>query len=594
MAWRPKLKITKGVSVAFANWIAQFAAMVLPRNLYMVLGRGSAKTTEVVVERLTEMVYDMPGAPIVWVSDTYSNLQKNVLPSVLEGLERKGFKEGIHYVLGKQMPEFSEAEKEDLPDDIREHFWKPYNKIVSYKHTMIFFTGLNITFGSLDRPASLAGRSYVHVIGDEVKYFPEHKIANLLKAVRGYAVKYGKSVFYRGHTFTTDMPNTKNIGEHDWILKQVNKMKKSAVLRILRAAFVLNECIQERIYFEQRNDLEEAAKKLRTEERWRERWKTTRHHKDGQTLFFIASSLVNIDILTPEWFTDAIKTDLGDVETAVLSLKPTLESGERFYANIAERHFYEDGIDSAWADKFGINDTPDCRELRYLDRKKSLDLGLDFGNMMSMCVAQMKPGNKYRVLKFMYTLSPQWIHNLAANFLEYFDKHEEKVIRLYYDRSGNNLKRAGVDYASQLKEAIEYKFELDESGQPLRRGKRTGWRVQLMSLNQGNIGQAEEYGFMQELFSGSNRKLPEILIDRYQCKPLKASLEGAKTKIVPNKAGSSVTTKDKSSEKLPIHRLPLESTNPSDSFKYLMMRREWRNLVRGRLVRNISDSGVRG
>lgn len=586
MAWRPKLKYTKDVSIAFANWIAQFAALVLPRFLYMVLGRGSAKTTEVVVERLTEMVYDMPGAPIVWVSDTYSNLQKNVLPSVLEGLERKGFREGIHYVLGKQIPEFTEAEKEDLPEYIREHFWKPYNKIVSYKHTMIFFTGLNITFGSLDRPASLAGRSYVHVIGDEVKYFPEYKIANLLKAVRGFAVKYGKSVFYRGHTFTTDMPNTKNIGEYDWILKQVNKMKKSAVLRILRAAFILNECIQERIYFQQRNDLEEVAKKLRTEERWRERWKATRMHKDGQTLFFIASSLVNIDILTPEWFSDAIQTDLGDVDTAILSLKPSLESGQRFYANIGERHFYEDGIDPLWAERFGITDTADCRELRYLNRKRAIDIGMDFGNMMSMCIAQMNTKqNEYRVLKFMYTLSPDWIPNLAANFLEYFDKHEERTINMYYDRSGNNLKKAGVDYASQLKRAIEYKSD----------GKtRTGWRVNLMSLNQGNIGQAEEYGFMQDLFSGANRKLPKIRIDRYQCKPLKASLELAKTKIRTSKGGAKVTTKDKTSEQFPIHRLPLESTNPSDSFKYLMMRREWRALVRAKSNSGIMDSGTVG
>ncbi len=106
MGWRPKIKLTKDIARAFANWVAQFAALVLPSFLYMVLGRGSAKTTEIIVERLTEMVYDLPGAPIVWVSDTYSNLQKNVLPSVLEGLERKGFKEGKHFVLGKQPLEF--------------------------------------------------------------------------------------------------------------------------------------------------------------------------------------------------------------------------------------------------------------------------------------------------------------------------------------------------------------------------------------------------------------------------------------------------------------------------------------------------------
>ncbi|GAA4137917.1 hypothetical protein GCM10022216_14470 [Sphingobacterium kyonggiense] len=583
MAWRPKIKPAKDIAYAFANWVAQFAALILPRYLYMVLGRGSAKTTEVVVERLTEMIYDLPGAPIVWVSDSYSNLQKNVLPSVLEGLERKGLREGVHFVIGKQPPEFSEAEKEDLPQNIKEHFWKPYNRLVSYKHTMIFFTGLNITFGSLDRPASLAGRSYVHVIGDEVKYFPEHKIANLLKAVRGYAVKYGESVFYRGHTFTTDMPNTKNIGEHDWILKQVNKMKKSAVLRILKTALVYNECIQERIYYQQKNDREEVLKKQRTEERWKERWIQTRLHKDGQTLFFVASSLVNIDILTPEWFTDAIESDLGDVETSVLSLKSTLESGERFYANIASRHFYDDGKDSKWYDYFGLDKKEDCRILRYHNRKKIIEVGLDFGNMISMCIGQPKSDNKYRILKFMHILSPDWIPKLANEFKEYFAPQEEKVIHVYYDRAANSYKDAKVDLALAFKNAIE--FNDDQK-------TRSGWRVILMSRNQGNIGQAEEYVFMQELFSGSNKKLPDVCIDIFEAKYLKASLEGARTKIVINKAGSTVVTKDKSSEKLPIARLLQESTNASDSFKYLMMRREWRNLVKIKSSSGIQDSSV--
>lgn len=583
MAWRPKLKITEDINTAFANWISQLCALIMPKFVYLVLGRGSAKTTEIITKRLIEMVYDMPGAPICWVSDTYSNLQKNVLPSVLEGLERHGFREGVHYVLGKEPPQFTDAEKEDLPPDIREHFWKPYNKLASYKHTMIFFTGLNIRFGSLDRPASLAGPSYVHVIGDEVKYFPEHKIANLLKAVRGYYLKYGNSVFYRGHTFTTDMPNTSNIGEYDWILKQANKMVKSAIMRILKVAFVLNECIQERLYFQQKGDKEETAKKIRTEERWRERWKKLRLMKEGQTFFFVASSLVNVDILTPEWFRDAIETDLGDLDTAILSLKKKLNSGDRFYANLAQKHFYKDGIDPYWADSFGITQTADCRELRYLNRKKAIEGGLDVGNMMSLTIGQPKPGNEYRILKFMYVLSPDWIDKLAQMVREYFDPMEEKTLNLYYDRAANNYQKQKVDLASAFKKHMEFDAK----------GKRTGWRVNLMSLNQGNIGQAEEYVFMQTLLSEVNPKLPKVKIDMYQCKPLKASLEMAQTRITTNKSGASVITKNKSSEKLPIHRLPLESTNPSDSFKYLMMRREWRNLVKIRTTLNLQDSTVR-
>src|SRR5690606_9061906 len=119
---------------------------------------------------------------------------------------------------------------------------------------------------------------------------------------------------------------------------------------------------QERLYFQQKGDKEETAKKLRTEERWRERWKKLRLMKEGQTFFFVASSLVNVDILTPEWFRDAIETDLGDLDTAILSLKKKLNSGDRFYANLAQKHFYEDGIDPYWADNFGITQTADCRE----------------------------------------------------------------------------------------------------------------------------------------------------------------------------------------------------------------------------------------
>src|SRR5699024_8594715 len=189
--------------------------------------------TDIQVERLIDVMYDMPGAPCVWVADTFSNLSANILPAVLEGLERKGFREGIHYVIEKEPPTFTAKETADLPEWLVPHFWKPYNRLVSYKRTIIFFTGMNIRFGSLDRPSTLAGSSYVYVFGDEAKYFKEAKIANLLKAVRGYRAQYGNSVFYRGCSFTTDMPDTSHIGEDDWILKELGNMDKEAILLVI-------------------------------------------------------------------------------------------------------------------------------------------------------------------------------------------------------------------------------------------------------------------------------------------------------------------------------------------------------------------------
>ena len=312
--------------------------MILPTNLALIAGRGSAKTSEIQVERLIAMMYDMPGAPAAWVADTFTNLQANVLPTVLEGLERKGYRENTHFIIEKQPPEYSDKECEDLPRWLRPHFWKPFNKIVSYKRTIVFFTGFNLTFGSLDRPASLAGRSYVHVFGDEAKYFPEEKIANLLKAVRGYRVQFGRSPFYRGRTFTTDMPNASNVGEYDWIFKDLKNMDKETVLTLYKTALVVNEATQEYIAAKERfmqtrtdEDRKEYRNKLRTLNRWYADWYELRKHPKARTVFLLASSYVNVDILSLEYLEDAMSTQLADVNAPdskqECASTPTSENG---------------------------------------------------------------------------------------------------------------------------------------------------------------------------------------------------------------------------------------------------------------------------
>ena len=61
------------IDVQYQNLYAQVASLLMPRKLRAVLGRGSAKTTDFQAERLAEIIFDMPGAPLVWVADTFSN-----------------------------------------------------------------------------------------------------------------------------------------------------------------------------------------------------------------------------------------------------------------------------------------------------------------------------------------------------------------------------------------------------------------------------------------------------------------------------------------------------------------------------------------
>ena len=568
MTRKKKLKTTSDdVEVRYANWMAQLIAIVQPWSLYWIAGRASAKTVQVLAERVQEVAQDCPGAPFAWVADTYSDLHKNVIPSLIDGLSLLGWHPGTHYVINQEPP--------------REWRQRMYNVCTDWKNTMTFYTGFNFTFISLDRAAIGAGRSYVGVFGDEVKYFPEEKFTNLLKAVRGFRVKYGDSVWYRSRTLTTDMPNPNHLGEYDWILKLARQNDKPRILLAMRAGFVYNDTKREYIARLQQADelrarcrtdaslrpaLAEAERQTalarRTMLRWEQRWLKTRR---GLSFFFISSSYVNADILGEDWFHDEFAEGLEGAACNILSVIPRLEAAQMFYCNLSMKNFYADGYLNDVIDRHPFGWEQDSSALRYLDPGRPLEAGMDAGNMLSMVFAQ-QAGHVLRVLKELYTLPPQNVRDLADKFLQYFRPHRRKLLKLYYDRSMNNYRRTGADMATQIKKAIETDAE----------GRRTGWTVQLMSLGQGNISSNLEYRFFQELLPGHlEARLYRLLIDQHNCPCLKSEMEVTRTKAkADERAGTTQIVKEKTGDKLPIARLPRESTNLTDALKYLVLRPE--------------------
>lgn len=568
MTRKKKLKTTSDdVEVRYANWMAQLIAIVQPWSLYWIAGRASAKTVQVLAERVQEVAQDCPGAPFAWVADTYSDLHKNVIPSLIDGLSLLGWHPGTHYVINQEPP--------------REWRQRMYNVCTDWKNTMTFYTGFNFTFISLDRAAIGAGRSYVGVFGDEVKYFPEEKFTNLLKAVRGFRVKYGDSVWYRSRTLTTDMPNPNHLGEYDWILKLARQNDKPRILLAMRAGFVYNDTKREYIARLQQADelrarcrtdaslrpaLAEAERQTalarRTMLRWEQRWLKTRR---GLSFFFISSSFVNADILGEDWFHDEFAEGLEGAACNILSVIPRLEAAQMFYCNLSMKNFYADGYLNDVIDRHPFGWEQDSSALRYLDPGRPLEAGMDAGNMLSIVFAQ-QAGHVLRVLKELYTLPPQNVRDLADKFLQYFRPHRRKLLKLYYDRSMNNYSRTGADMATQIKRAIEVDAD----------GRRTGWRVQLMSLGQGNISSNLEYRFFQELLPGHlEARLYRLLIDQHNCPCLKSEMEVTRTKAkADERAGTTQIVKEKTGDKLPIARLPRESTNLTDALKYLVLRPE--------------------
>lgn len=545
----------KDIEPRYANYVKMMIDLIAPKNLYLIAGRGTTKTSDIIADRSIDIVYDMPGALGAIVANTYVNARTNIIPTLIEGwTQYKGWKEGVHFVMGVRPPA---------------HFKRPFKPIFNWNNTISTFNGFVFILGSLDQPSGLAGNSYQHIIGDEAKYLDKKKLDTLMPALRGYS-NYAHSPYYRGVTFTTDLPNLAK-GDYDWILDQKELMDVERIELALQCGLVLNE-IKHDIYKAYKN---RQGKRLANLKKNLERW-TVRHNilRKDLTFFYMVSSLVNIDILTPGYVKDQIgNLGIEEFKSSVLTLIPKLEAGESFYQRLGEEHFFEDGLRTEYIEGLSLADefTPTCDMLKYHQHDAPLDVGVDFGRQLSMVFGQ-EMGNTYRITKNLHVLAPESSRELADKFLEFYAPHRYKLLYMYYDRSGNQYESSGRDWASELANCIRQDAE----------GNYTGWEVQLMSRNQATIYQAEEYRFMISFMDRRNNRLPFLKIDTYQCKELKSSMETTKIEVSFSK-GIKVINKNKRAEKtLPLSRLPMHSPNYSDAFKYLLYRKKWADIIQNK------------
>ena len=302
-------------------------------------------------------------------------------------------------------------------------------------------------------------------------------------------------------------------------MKLVKLMDSEKVKLLLQTGQVLNET--RRRYAEAMQTGDERAIELtrRNMERWQDRWTELRR---GTTLFLVASTLINADVLGEEFFSEELEAGLEGIDTNLLSIPQKLTADQKFYVTLNAGHFYQDGNRIDVLERHDYGWEQDCSVLKYLDPGRPLDGGMDDGNMKSMVFGQQR-GREYRVLKELFTLPPDNERQLADKFIAYFKPHKTKLLRLYYDRAMNNYKKIGTSAIQRIKQAIETNAD----------GSRSGWRVQLMSLGQGTIYSNTEYQFFSALFAGNlKNRLFILLIDAQNCPNLKAEMENAPIKVV--------------------------------------------------------------
>lgn len=515
---------------SYLNKSQELANLIHPKNYFGVIGRGSGKSQRILAIRTSRLAFEMPGADFGWYGNSYINLQTNLIPNVIKGWRELGYLEGIDYVIDVKPPA-SFKDGKTIP--------------LEWKHVITWCNGSKFYLISDDRPQNANGRSIQHFFGDEIKLVNYQKMSrSAFPAIRGERIAFGNIPQFQGFTFTTDMPDPET---GQWLFDMMAQADEKQIQRILQTALMESNIINKML------DLPEDDPQIKVlnDELVAIRLLLNRIRKNS-TYAVIASTLVNIDALGLDYLENQL-ISLGwrGFKSSILSiLVPSADV--LFYARFSSKHLLPPRNHFKYTDSIGLISSVkrDSRSDGWTNPDKELIAGLDFGNMNGLVLNQ-KFGREFRTIKNIHVLQPEIIDDLAVEFCEYYRHHRKKVLKIHYDRAGNNrMPNNKTTVIKQFKEKILSRKE--------------GWVVSLNSLSMKIIPHEDRKLLIDKIHTEDDPNLPIHRIDESNCPELTNSMRNAPYLTAEKK-------KDKKSEKKRnLSELPFNSTNYSDALDYAL------------------------
>lgn len=459
--------------------------LIQAKEEYAVWGRGTGKSDGLLSDRSLTNIHTMPRSVGCFVQHTYQKLLSDILPKIISGWERMGYKRDVHFFIGKHPPKK----------------WKwnePFKGPITYDYFIPWYNGSGIRLISQDRSGTSNGQDNDWIGGDEIKFLNKKKFEEeLIPTNRGNAEHFGHLPQHHGITLATDMP----IGrEGKWILDKREQMDPDQIQLILAVqSKILTSTNPSEIH-----KLQKYLNELRRD----------------SVYYSEFSSFENIHILGLDYIRQQ-KRILPPLvfKAAILGERiPQIEGG--FYNMFdAEVHGYY-AYDYSYIDSLDYNfeklSTPDCRHDADLLRHEKLSIACDYGASINLVVVGQEDRTKERrEFKYVNALfrKEDKLSNTIQDFCDYYAYYPNREIDYYYDHTA-----VGKD-SERLIKYYEIVIEVLE---------KNGWTV-----TPHYIGQApshhSKYLLWQYAFSGDPR-LPFPKFNRSNCKYLIISMEQAEVK----------------------------------------------------------------
>ena len=493
----------------YASELTRKVSLVDAKETYVIAGRGSAKSTEIIAGDLDRRFHDMPGAVFGLVGSTYTQVQQRTLASTISGLARRGYLEDKHWKIGRP----------------KKSWGKPLFQPLDWDKWISIYTGCGLCLMSLDRPGLSNSYTVWKIYGDEAKTFDYRMFQeDVLPTLRGATHYFPNHPHNRGIMLCTSMPG---LPEGQWLLDQ----EKRGTPELVESIFELSKEIEalKLAYYKSKS----IYSKDKINKEIEIRTKQINVLRKYCIHYVEASSLTNIDILGGDYILQQYEI-LGEDKflTEILNVRPK-GTDVMFYNGLCQKNFYT-AFDYDVIDSFGIfHDEKSVNWKRDKDFDTSLPIlmGFDFGVRFNGGVVCQHNHleNKFRVLSNFFVENGGTIEDAVDEFCNYYQGVPYPMIYLYYDNAGNNrnglLKQTA---AEQLESLLMQK----------------GWAVERKTKGGANPRHHKKYFMYEKILNDRQGKYPELLINKNNADELTYSMKYAKAK----KDKNGFIQKDKSSE----------------------------------------------
>lgn len=506
----------------------------------MVCGRRTGKTDGMAAPFLLRMVTRMPGSTGGIVVPTFLHGLTNTIPGVLAALNRWGYMEGIHYVIGRMPPS---------------HFAHPIIRPTSYTHVISFWNGSVAILLSQDRAYAANSLTLSWLLIDEAKFIDFRKLKDqTLPANGGNKYFFGNRSANHAMMILSDMPQSR---KGSWFLNYREKMDPRVI-----------EAIKGQVYeiWRIKNKYPEPRAEHITR-RLRKLDKELNQLRSAAVYYRECSSIENIELIGEKYIRQ-MKRDLTPLtfRTSILCQRIG-NTADGFYSNFTGRHIYDasefsfleeawessiirhDGLEGFSKDAFGVPQPDSSISDSDVDPDAPLCIGMDYNANINWIVAGQPLGRRLNVIKSFYVKYERKLIEIVDDFCRYYAGHRRKEVIFYYDSTA-----LGQNYfinSSNILQIVSDRFV------------HNGWTVNAVYLG-SPMRHDEKYRLINLGFNGHNNLTPYFnrsnnrdLITALQC----AGVERGRLGFRKNKAGEKLA---ESEEDLLEHR-----TDGTDAFDTL-------------------------